>query len=82
MISDVTDEANAIVRLSGNDRTIFKVQKGVLGVEKVVISGLMTAEDLLKVDAAASRKAQDTRLCGSCRLSELGIFLLQPFSRK
>lgn len=82
MISDVTDEANSIVRLPGNDRTICKVRKGVLGVEKVVISGLMTTENLLKVDAAASQKAQDTRLCRSCRLSELGTFLLQPFSRK
>lgn len=87
-ISDVTDEANAIVRLSGNDGTIFEVRKGILGVEKVVILGSMTAEDLSKVDAAASSKGQDIQLSGfhtaqlcrrHCRYQRFAFFFYSGF---
>lgn len=87
-ISDVTDEASAIVRLSRNDRTIFKVRKGIPGIEKVVISGSMTAEDLPKVDAAASSKGQGTQLYGfrtvqlcrrHCRYEKVTFFFTAVF---
>lgn len=45
-ISIVNDEANTAAYLSGNDRKILKIRKGILHAEKVVITGLVTVEDL------------------------------------
>lgn len=36
--------------MSGNDRTTFKIRKGILHVERVVIIGLVTVEVLSNVE--------------------------------
>lgn len=90
--SVVTDEATTVVRPSGNDsRTIFKPRKGMLGVEKAVVTGLARVA-LVRSGRGRSLVRASLDHCvgyalhhsaeGDCQHRRSQRSVSQPFSRK
>lgn len=72
-ISGVTDEASTAACLSGNDRTTFRLRKGIPGVEKVVTPGSVTAEELWTATCVCPARASTHEYsCAGCTLHNSG----------